>query len=185
MKSRLLSILFLVLCLLFAFVFGAYRGWQKDYAAVEETRISLTDQISTQAETASNILTVAFRHLDRDDESILALTGIRDTLRSHAALADKAAAAKQLAVQAEALLDKLAPLESVQRMTGTTCMSAACFPVCSGKAPPPPLRMPTMPPLRTLITVLKRTPSAPSSPHSWASIRSNCSAVQSKEGICI
>ena len=115
MKSRLLSILFLVLCLLFAFVFGAYRGWQKDYAAVEETRISLTDQISTQAETASNILTVAFRHLDRDDESILALTGIRDTLRSHAALADKAAAAKQLGVQAEALLDKLAPLESVQK----------------------------------------------------------------------
>ncbi|MBR6525458.1 MAG: hypothetical protein IKT57_05760 [Clostridia bacterium] len=114
MKSRTLSILFLVLCIAFALIYGAQQGWQKDYAAVEEVLSSLDQHLNTRVETACNILTVALRHTDRDDASVASLTQIRDTLRSDASLADKARANEQMTLEAENLLKRLASLESVQ-----------------------------------------------------------------------
>lgn len=114
MKARIFSILFLVLCIAFSFIFGAHQGWQKDYADVEEALSSLDHQLNTRVETACNILTVALRHVDRDDAAVVSLTQIRDKLRSNAGLTEKAHANEQMTLEAEALLKRLASLESVQ-----------------------------------------------------------------------
>ena len=113
MKYRILSLVLCAALILFAFVHGALRGWQQDYAQVESTFSSLRAHLGTRVETACNILTVARRHLPKEDERMAALQRTKDEL-SAAQLNTQFAANSRLDAEAREILSALAELQSVQ-----------------------------------------------------------------------
>ncbi len=101
-------------------VYGAYRGWTGERALVNETRAGLDSMLQTRVESAYNVLAVARRHLPEDDEAYLRVVRDRNDLEggSNPAwdnLSQKAKANDALTVDAAALLDKLAQLDSVKK----------------------------------------------------------------------
>ena len=100
-------------------VYGAYRGWTDERALVNETRAGLESMLQTRVESAYNVLTVAKRHLPENDEAYLRVVQDRNDLEEGSKgandnLAQKARANDALTVDAAALLDKLAQLDSVK-----------------------------------------------------------------------
>lgn len=126
MKLRTGTAFVLMVCLIvFSVGFGAYRGWSRERAEVEEAAAGLhelllsssshlEEALSRRIETANGLLTVALRHLPAGDERVQALTRDRDALADSTALDQKIEANDQFTRHAEALLEALAPLDSVQ-----------------------------------------------------------------------
>lgn len=114
MKSRLLAIFLLIILIVFAFVYGAGKGWAKERAQVDAQLSSLQQHLDIRVETACNILTVAKRHMDSEDLQMLSLSDARDLLSGPADLAEKANADQQLTQAAEALLSALSQMPTVQ-----------------------------------------------------------------------
>lgn len=105
----------LLICLAaFAVVFGAYQGWNKEKSLVNETYPKLEAMLATRVESANNVLTVAARHLDGQDDLLRQVSADRDLLQGKRSLKEKAAANEALTRDAAALLEKLAALPSVR-----------------------------------------------------------------------
>ncbi len=106
--------LILVCLVIFAVVFGAYRGWNKEKSLVNETYPKLEAMLQTRVESAANVLTVASRHLDGSDSLLQQVSRERAVLAGKASLKEKAAANEALTRDAAALLEQLSSLSSVQ-----------------------------------------------------------------------
>lgn len=116
MKLRAGAALILMICMLaFSLGFGAYRGWSEERARVEETYAGLENMLHTRVESAYNLLTVAGRHLNQEDELLSRVAQERDALEGNAPLSQKARANEGLTRDAGALLERLAALDSVQK----------------------------------------------------------------------
>lgn len=116
MKFRSGAAFMLMLFLVCAgLVIGAYKGWSGERAQVEQLQGSLESMIGTRVESAYNLLTVAQRHLPKEDARLAAVASDRDILEGNAALPEKAAANTRLTQDGQALLDALAALSSVQQ----------------------------------------------------------------------
>lgn len=94
---------------------GVYQGWDKERDRVMAVKEGLDGMLSTRMEAAYNVLTVAGRHLSKEDELVRNVAHHRSILGSDASLPQKAAANEQLTRDADALLKKLAALPSVQQ----------------------------------------------------------------------
>lgn len=118
MKLKTGTAVLITACLVvFAFVFGAYQGWSNEKAQVNEAYPGLESMLQYRVEAANNLLTVARRHLDAEDELVKKVTADRDALSGRQGLKEmkkKAAANEALTRDAEALLEKLAATESVR-----------------------------------------------------------------------
>ena len=113
------AIAIMVILIAGSVVYGAYRGWTDERALVNETRAGLESMLQTRVESAYNVLAVARRHLPEDDEAYLRVVRDRNDLEggSNPAwdnLSQKAKANDAFTVDAAALLDKLAQLDSVK-----------------------------------------------------------------------
>lgn len=116
MKLRAGAAFFLmVLMLFFSVACGAYRGWNEERAMVEETLSGLESMLMARVEAACNVLTVAGRHLPKEQEAVARLRAARDTLAGESSLAEKAAANEALTQAAEDVLALLLAQESVQQ----------------------------------------------------------------------
>lgn len=113
-KNALAFVVMLVLLVTALFV-GAYKGWTKERADTEAAALPLDEALKTCVETANNILTVAHRHMDTSDKTVIALTECKATLESgKAGLHEKAKAADALHENAKALLNTLSETETVK-----------------------------------------------------------------------
>ena len=96
-------------------VYGAYKGWTAEKAPVEETYAGLESMLQTRIESAYNVLAVAKRHLAEEDEAYQRVAKDRAALESAGSgLAEKAQANEALTLDAAALLEKLAQMDSVK-----------------------------------------------------------------------
>lgn len=115
MKFRpVLAFLAMLVLIVGATVYGAYRGWSREFDAVQEMSGSIDRMLASRVETANNILAVAARHLPAGDEAVAALKADRDALSGDDKLSKKAAANTRLTDDAQAVLDKLRALPAVQ-----------------------------------------------------------------------
>ena len=109
------AVVLLIVLVLFAVCFGAYRGWSGERARVEENYSGLEDVLPDRVEVANYVLTVAKRHLPRNSELIVRLENDLAILdRKTSSLVDKASANAALTRDADALLESLKELESLQ-----------------------------------------------------------------------
>ena len=116
MKStKAIVITFSILLIVFGLFIGAYRGWNAERAEVSAAYQTLEEMLLTRAETAANILTVASRHLSAGDEQMKLVADERDILKNkNRSMGEKADANTRLATDANALLQKLAALDTVK-----------------------------------------------------------------------
>ena len=99
-----------------AVFFGAYRGWTQERARVEDTSAGLETMLRTRVESAYNVLAVAARHLPESDETLQRVISDRDALeRESATLPEKGAANDALTRDVAALLEKLSGMGSVRQ----------------------------------------------------------------------
>lgn len=115
MKFRIGAAIALIVCLACAICVGAYRGWSEERSQVEQLSSGLEQMLGSRVESAYNLLTVAQRHLPRNDARMQAVTEDREVLESNADFAQKAAANARLTRDGEALLSALLELDSVQQ----------------------------------------------------------------------
>ena len=108
------AFLLMVILVVLSVGFGAYRGWSQERAKVEETYAGLESMLRTRVESAYNVLAVAGRHLDSEDENVRRVRQDRDALEGTLGLDQKARANDALTQDAAALLQKLSALPSVQ-----------------------------------------------------------------------
>ena len=99
-------------------LFGAYRGWSDERARVNETYAGLESMLETRVESAYNVLAVAKRHVPETDEDYRRVSSDLSDLegggKDAQALARKARANEALTVDANALLGRLAQMDSVK-----------------------------------------------------------------------
>lgn len=109
----------MLLMVMFAVSFGAYQGWNREKAQLEEAEgASLNAMLRARAESAYNLLTVAKRHLPENHESLQAVGECWQALADEKGvytLAQKAAANESLTAAANALLSGLESLDSVRQ----------------------------------------------------------------------
>lgn len=109
----------MLLMLVFAVSFGAYQGWNREKAQLEEAEgAALNAMLRARAESAYNLMTVAKRHVPESDGDFQAVRDCRQTLSDEKGaytLAQKAAANESLTAAANALLTKLEDLDSVRQ----------------------------------------------------------------------
>ena len=108
------AVVLVIVLVVFAVGFGAYRGWSQERQKVEETYAGLESMLHTRVESAYNLLAVARRHLEESDEAVKRVIRDRDILEGSGALRGKAEANEALTKDAQALLDRLAQLDSVK-----------------------------------------------------------------------
>ncbi|MBO4926239.1 MAG: hypothetical protein J5472_07140 [Clostridia bacterium] len=114
------AVVLLILLIVFAVCFGAYRGWSGERARVEETYAGLETMMQARVEAAYNLLAVAGReqYVKTADEGFLdavnRVKADKDVLEGSASLREKAEANENLTVDAQALLQRLAALPAVQ-----------------------------------------------------------------------
>jgi len=108
------AVILLIVLIVFAVGFGAYRGWSQERARVEETYAGLENMLHTRVEAAYNVLAVAGRHLGAADEAVQRVAADRDILEGKASLRKKAEANEALTKDVDALLKKLSALEQVR-----------------------------------------------------------------------
>lgn len=116
MKIKTGTAFLLMICLCVTAVgVGAWRGWQEEKDALAMSREGLDHKVQIRVECAYNLLTVASRHLDENNEAFQAVLADRKILENAAAtLPEKSAASADLARSAQALLRAMEGLESVQ-----------------------------------------------------------------------
>ena len=107
------TVLMLLLVVASLFI-GALRGYQQEKAQVESTLGSLETVFSSRVETGNNILTVAERHLPREDALITAVKQDLQALTSNSPFPERAKANDSLEQNARALLSALQGTASVQ-----------------------------------------------------------------------
>ena len=114
MKAKVYAVLFAVLLLCGAVVYGAQHSWSDERAKISADQAQLQTMLDTRVEVACNILTVARRHLPAEDAAVAALEQDKNTLAGSASLHEKAAANFRLTEEARSLLSTLSALDTVQ-----------------------------------------------------------------------
>ncbi|MHC1785669.1 MAG: hypothetical protein AB9880_01205 [Christensenellales bacterium] len=109
-----LAFLLMICMMASAILWGAHKGWSAQRLQVDEALDSLRDMLGTRSEVIANILTVASRHLPKDDEQLSQMRLDRDLLTGRLDLPGKAAANERLGRNAEAVLSRLAADPAVQ-----------------------------------------------------------------------
>ncbi len=110
---NLLAFLAMLLLLMAAFGVGAYRGFTEEKFQVDLALGSLSDTLNARVEMGNNLLTVAKRHVDREDVLLLAISEDIKALNGDS-LPKKAAANSDLTKNSALLLQKLEGLQSVK-----------------------------------------------------------------------
>ena len=114
-KTGMAFLLMICLCVA-ALGAGAWRGWQEEKDALLKSREGLDDMLGIRVECAYNLLTVASRHMDEKSEAFQAVLADRLILEGSAStLPEKAAASAGLTRHAQALLQALSQMDSVQK----------------------------------------------------------------------
>lgn len=91
-----------------AMCYGANKHWREEKAIVTMKALALEAEMEVRAETAHNLLTVAYRYLPKDDALCTSVSENRAVIRSAALpLADRMEACAQFSENALALLTKL------------------------------------------------------------------------------
>lgn len=109
-----IAFVLMLLMLTGALLFGANKHWKGERAIVEAEATGALKAIDVRVETAHNLLTVAYRHLPKDDALITAVGGGLAVMKNSALpLADRVAACDAFITDAQALLAVLAQQESV------------------------------------------------------------------------
>lgn len=108
---------FLSMLLMFAISigFGAVSGWHKEYNAVQQMLLPLNDVLDARREVGYNTLTVAKRHLPKDDKRIEAVTASISALEKSLSLVDKHTVNTRLTKEVKALLSALSDSSSIQQ----------------------------------------------------------------------
>ncbi len=118
LRSGIAFLLMIVLVVL-SVGFGAYRGWSRERAKVEESYVGLESMLRTRVESAYNVLAVAKRHVKTGDSEGQRLyqqvEQTKNALEGDAALSAKADANTQLTAYVNDLLAHLAALDSVRQ----------------------------------------------------------------------
>ncbi len=114
-----MAIAIMVILVAGSVVYGAYRGWSDERAHVNETYTGLENMLQTRVESAYNVLAVAKRYEGQmDGQTGEYYQNVKKELAAlesaSAPLSEKAAANEALTVDANALLDKLALMDSVK-----------------------------------------------------------------------
>lgn len=104
----------MLLMLAAAFGIGSYRSYLDEKLQVEMALGSLNDVLASRVEMGHNLLTVAQRHLDREDPLLVTVRADIAALNAPGSLAERAAANEQLTTHSAQLLSRLAGLQSVQ-----------------------------------------------------------------------
>jgi hypothetical protein len=113
-KSTVLFAFVLMAALvLTALSWGALNHWSAQREQVDQTLGTLSDMLTTRREVIANILTVAARHLPKDDALIAEVEKDKDLLAGTQSLPLKAEANERLSQNARELLAKLAKTPSV------------------------------------------------------------------------
>ncbi|MBR1585999.1 MAG: LemA family protein [Clostridia bacterium] len=108
------AVAIMVILVVFSVCFGAYRGWNREKALVNETYAGLENMLQTRVESAYNLLTVAARHMPSGNELLQRVANERDVLEGKYSLREKAKANEGLTGDAAMLLQALAGLDSVK-----------------------------------------------------------------------
>lgn len=109
-----IAFVLMLLMLSCALLYGAGKHWRGERAIVEVEAYMLEEAMDVRTETAYNLLTVAYRHMQKDDALCTAVSGNLSVMKNTALpLADRAAACEDFIKNAEALLAALAQKESV------------------------------------------------------------------------
>ena len=113
--EKIISWVLLVVMIIGALLFGAYRGWTGEYADVTKAAASLREAYTARMETAYNVLTVAKRHLPAGSERIAAVSGDHAAFSGRqASLADLHRASEKLTADAAEVSTELRGQESLQ-----------------------------------------------------------------------
>lgn len=97
-----------------ALLYGANKHWQGERAIVEAEAGTLQEAMDVRVETAHNLLTVAYRHMPKDDALIAAVSDDLAAMKNAASpLALRNAACEQFIKDAQALLSTLAQKNTV------------------------------------------------------------------------
>ena len=113
------AIAIMVILIVGSVIYGAYRGWTDERALVNETCAGLESMLQTRVESAYNVLAVAKRYEGQmDGQTGEYYQNVKKELAAlesaSVPLSEKAAANDALTVDANALLDKLALMDSVK-----------------------------------------------------------------------
>lgn len=106
------TLMLLMLC--GALLNGAHQHWRGEWATIEVEAWSLQEAMDVRVETAHNLLTVAQRHLPKDDALCASVISDRDAMQNTSLpLAERIAAAYRFTDDAKALLTALSQNASV------------------------------------------------------------------------
>ena len=112
-STALLAFVLMIALVLAALSWGGYKHWSTQRKQVDQTLGTLSDMLTTRREVITNILTVAARHLPKDDALIAVVEKDKNLLAGTQSLPLKAAANERLSQNAQALLAALAKTPSV------------------------------------------------------------------------
>lgn len=97
-----------------ALFYGAQRHWKGERALVEAEAFVLQEAMDARVETAHNLLTVAYRHMEKDDALCASVSGDLAAMKNASLpLSTRAAACENFIDDAKALLAALAQKDSV------------------------------------------------------------------------
>ena len=114
-KSNAVFAFLVMLVLLTASIsIGAYKGWSEQKAEVEKSMGSLLEMLTARREIGSNILSVAKRHLEANDEMMKSLQKDIVELAKKSSFSDLAKANERFDHDAVALLAHLTSQSSIQ-----------------------------------------------------------------------
>lgn len=113
-SNAVLSFLLMLVLLAASISIGAYKGWSEKKAEVEQSMGSLFEMLIARREIGSNILSVAKRHLDSDDEMMKSLQKDIADLAKNSSFSDLAKANERFDHDAAALLSHLSSQPSIQ-----------------------------------------------------------------------
>lgn len=92
---------------------GAWKHWSAQRRQVDQTLGTLSDMLTTRREVIANILTVAARHLPKDNALVREIEDDKNLLSGSQSLSLKAAANERLSQNAQELLAVLAQTQSL------------------------------------------------------------------------
>lgn len=113
-STAVLSTVLLFIMLAAAVLWGAYRGWQQERTQVEQSIQGLHEMLSARREVAHNVLTVADRHLPKDDALVAALRQDTQAMARRNTLSQSAALNARVERQAREVLQALSQLTTVR-----------------------------------------------------------------------
>ncbi len=112
-STALIAFVLMTAMVMTALSWGAWKHWSAQRVQVDQTLDTLSDMLTTRREVIANILTVAARHLSKDDALIADVEKDKNLLAGTQSLALKAEANERLSQNARALLAKLTKIPSV------------------------------------------------------------------------